>query len=68
MDMAQQKEEEIKVNHCSLFRSQRDGAHDAPPEIILIDTYQKWGHQSRIQSAGRGRVRQQSRSLVRLLG
>lgn len=27
---------------------------DSPPEIRLEDTYQKWGHQSRIQSPGRG--------------
>lgn len=68
MDIAQQKDEEVEVYHCSLLRSQRDGVQDSPPEIIVKDIYQKWGHQRKIQSPGRRRVRQQSRALVRQLG
>lgn len=68
MNTAQQKGEEVEVNHCSLLRSQRDGAQDSPPEIILKDTYRKWRHQSRIQSSGRGKVGQQSKALLRSAG
>lgn len=67
MDIAQQKGEEVK----SIFFSQdqRGGAQDSPPEIILKDTYQKWGVIKTESSPKEGgRIRQQNRAFLRLAG
>ena len=52
--VTQQKGEEVEVNPSSVLRSQRDGAWNTLPEIILKGTCQKRGHQSRTQTPGSG--------------
>lgn len=66
--VTQQKGEEVEVNPSSSLRSQRDGAWDTLPEIILKGTYQKQGHQSRSQTAGRGGLDSRNRAPIEATG